>query len=171
MKIKCDLSKNYFKIYNEAKTASRNKKSILKSHKIPNISYGMEIILLSTLLLFLSLMFFLNKYLVIGIVLLTIDISYVLYLILKYLIIYNIRYKVNFENTIIFDEEGLTYSAFYDIKMTFKWSKIKAIVIQKHSLTILTDTPIYFYLNKECLEKVLKVVDEYAPKTLVLEAS
>lgn len=171
MKIKCDLSKNYFKIYNEAKTASRNKKSILKNHKMPNLSYGMEIIFLSILLLFLSLMFFQNTYLVIGIILLTIDISYVLYLILKYLIIYSMRHKVNFENMIILDKEGLTYSAFYDIKMTFKWSKIKAIVIQKHSLTILTDTPIYFYLNRECLEKVLKVVNEYAPKTLILEAT
>ncbi len=171
MKIKCDLSKNYFKIYNEAKTVARNKRIILQKHKIPNLSYGMETIFLSTLLLFVSLMFFLNQYLIMGIILLILDIGYVLYLILKYLIIYKMSQKVNFESTIILDKEGLTYSSFYDIKMIFKWSKIKAIVIQKYSITILTDTPIYFYLNKECLDDVLKEANKHGSKMLVLEAS
>ena len=96
-------------------------------------------------------------------------IIYILYSIIRTTWSYNFKKKNNFENTIILDEEGLTDKSFYGIKITITWDKIKAFVIKKHTITVITDTSLYFFFDIKEKDQVLKAIDKYSKNTLIIE--
>ena len=55
--------------------------------------------------------------------------------------------------------------------MIFNWDKIKAVVIKKYSVTILTDTNVYFYFDIKLKEDIIKCIKKYGSKTLIIENS
>ena len=48
--------------------------------------------------------------------------------------------------------------------MIFSWDKIKGFVVGKYTVTILTDTPIYFYFNISKKDEILKAIEKYEPR-------
>lgn len=67
------------------------------------------------------------------------------------------------------DENGITDESYYGIKMILKWEKITGVVIGKHTITILTDTPVYFYFDIAKKEDVIKAIDKYGNKDLIIK--
>ena len=93
---------------------------------------------------------------VLGILFIALDIIFLTITVVSTYYMYICRKKSPILDVII-DKEGITNFSFYNIKMVFNWDKIKAIVVKKNSVTILTDTPIYLYFDKE-LPKTLQTL-------------
>ncbi len=169
MSLKTNLKSCFFKCYNEAVGVNIHKNKIL-AHKKPNHLNLFSILLIVTSFVFLvSILLLLKGFIPGGCFLIFLDLVIIFSNLLNCLYRYFTYRKKNFQSTIIFDEEGLTDTSFMDIKMTFKWSKLKALVVKKHTLVILTDTPCYFYFNKELEPLLLKTLTKYCPNLLIIQ--
>ena len=175
MKIKCDLSKNYLAIYNEILNVARHRKQIIKKGRANKLNFLPHLLLnfffwfiLATIIYFLtkpcgscSTLFFS--------LIMFFDLIYLVLELIRFTAIRYYRHTKCFKGECILDEDGLTNDSYYDIKITFKWSKIKAVVIKKYSVTILTDTPFYFYFDIDCKDNILKCVKKYSKDTLIIK--
>ena len=170
MNIKSNMLKTYLRNYNEPKGILVNKKRVLKhkTTKVPTyfISSLITILLLTTFTIIFTII---DKSNIFSIYFLASLIIYILYIIIRTTWSYNFKKKNNFENTIILDEEGLTDKSFYGIKITISWDKIKAFVIKKHTITVITDTSLYFFFDIKEKDQVLKAIDKYSKNTLIIE--
>lgn len=171
MKITFDKNKSYFRSFDESRGVAMNKKYVLK-HKKTNVfsytDYMFCIILLSFCLG--VIVFYINTpykfvlssfFIFFGFLFLSISAMSTYYMC-------HYRRKAS-QLEILFDKEGITNCSYYGIKMMFSWDKIEAIVIKKHSATILTDTPVYFYFDKEQEEELLKIVKKYKKDILIIK--
>ena len=55
------------------------------------------------------------------------------------------------------------------IEMLFRWDKIKYIVVKKYSVIVLTDTPIFFFMNVEVKDELLSGINKYKNNITVIE--
>ena len=69
----------------------------------------------------------------------------------------------------IIDEEGISNFSYYNIKMVFNWDKIKAVVVKKNSVTVLTDTPLYLYFDKKKENRIIKEIKKYKPEITIIK--
>lgn len=172
MKINCDISKNYFNCFNESKGVVLVKNILLKHPKMKTVSY-LTIVVINIIILFLLSL--------IGILINGFNglFIYNLFnmLILSYIII-NILYIINnlnyrkgksYRSYIEIGKNGITDESYYGIKMIFSWDKVKAIVIKKHTVIILTDTPVYFYFDISQKNKIMKELTKYKNDFLIIE--
>lgn len=172
MKINCDVSQNFFKCYSEARAVAGQKKKILKTKKVGKINYIMQMILIYlAILLFSTLLLFLHNFwlCIIIVFVITADIIYFSYGTAKVFMLYFFRKKMNFKSSIIIDEDGLTDQSYYGIKMIFAWKKLKAVVIKNNSVTILTDTPCFFYFDIAEKDNILKAILKYKKNILIVD--
>ena len=170
MKIQSNMKKIYLRNYNEAKGVAVNKKTVLKkkTNKVPN--YFISVILTIILLTIFTIIFkIIDTSKIFSIYFSSSLIIYILYTITRTIWSYNFKKKNNFENIIILDEEGLTDKSFYDIKITITWDKIKAFVVKKHTITVITDTSLYFFFDIKDKEQVLTAIKKYNQDTLIIE--
>lgn len=162
MKIQSNMKNNYLKHYNVAKGIAVNKKTVLKNKTIKVPTYLLSALITIILLTFFLVIFHLiDKSKIITILFLTMLVVYNSYVIIRTTWSYNFKKKSNFLNEITLDEEGLTDKSFYGIKITLNWSKLKAIVIKKQTITILTDTNLYFFFDINEKEEILKAINKY----------
>lgn len=170
MKIECTIN-NYFKTYNEARGVAQSKKKILKtkSSKCSNYltSYIISIIFIILLITLISLTKSLCLF-NLGCVLLSLEVIKDIFAITFDLVMYSRRKKMNLKSIITLDEEGLTDASFQGIKMIFNWNKIKGVVIKKYSITILTDTSCYFYFDISNKNNIIKALEKYASKDIII---
>lgn len=165
MKISTNMKKNYFDCYNEAKGFAVNKKYIIKRRKKNLFSYIERTLLIYLFLFVINICInaFINPwkgYIPIFIISLF-EIIYLIYIIVNYVRTSNYKGKQKYINTINIDENGITDESYYGIQMLFKWNKIKAIVVGTYTVTILTDTPVYFYFSKEKKESIISAIKKY----------
>jgi hypothetical protein len=95
-----------------------------------------------------------------------------LYLIASIIIVcmgYFARRKVNFKNEIVIEEEGISDSSYFGIKMTLSWDKIEAVVVRTHTIVILTNTPVYFYFDKNKKKDIINNIKKYKEDILIIE--
>lgn len=170
MEIKTNMKKSYLRNYNEAKGIAVNKKRVLKhkTNKVPTYlsSVLITIILLLTCTILFSLIDSSNIF---KNIFLTILITYTSYSILRTIWSVNFKKKQNYLNTIVIDENGITDSSFYNIKININWNKITAIVIKKYTITFITDTHLYFFFDISKKEEILEQVKKYSKENLVIE--
>ncbi len=173
MEINCYINKGFFKCYSEAKGVALNKYTILKKKKTDCMNYFISVLLIFVFLIILGLLFLTisnnicNYYLMSIIVL--IAFVYLIFNFIKALSMYQINKKRKIRKSIILNEEGITYISVFDIKVGIDWSKIKAIVIKKYSITILTDTPCFFYLSIKQKDNLLKALNKYNKNELIIK--
>ena len=164
MEFTFDRDKNYFKCYDEARGVAMNKRYILKNKKLNLFSYTDYMYLIFGILFFLSTIFIFSRdidIVMIGVLLIIFDILFLVCAFISTYIMYNFCRKRKMPLKVLIDKEGITNSSYYDIKMIFKWEKIVCVVIKKNSITILTDTPIYFYFDKSSERALLKEIKKY----------
>lgn len=175
MKIKCDISNNYFSIYNETLNVARHRQRIIKKGKANKLNFFPHLLLNFTLWFALAIIIYLvtkpcgSCSTLFFSLIVFFDLVYLVIELIRFTLIHSYRHTKCFKGECLLDEDGLTNDSYYDIKITFKWSKIKAVVIKKHSVTILTDTPFYFYFDIGCEEDILKCVKKYSKDTLIIK--
>ena len=172
MKIKSNLSINFFTIYGEAIGIARSKKRILKTKAKLYINFYLELLISFLAFMIIGYYFFYNKDQLISLfafVFLVATVSVYIIKIMSIVVSYEYRYKSRFISTITIGERGIIDESFYGIKMLFKWNKIKGIVVGKHCAVILTDTPVYFYFNRRDSKKIIKAIKRYRDNILVIE--
>ncbi len=171
MEIECIIN-NYFKTYNEAKDVANSKKKILKSQSPKCLNYlNRNIIAILLIITLAASMPFTTNLCLINLIytLILLEVITVLFAITNYIMAYLYRKKRNFKSIITLNEEGLTDTSFQGIKMIFSWDKIKGIVIKKYSITILTDTPCFFYLDIKNKKDIENAIEKYASKDLIIK--
>ena len=164
MKIRTSFSRNFLKIYSEAKGVARAKKYILKSGSSNSVNYIASLVLEFLIVLLIGYSLLLSRNIcvsVLGSLVVLSDCLFILVKILSIVCMYEYRYNTYFSDCLTINEEGISNESYYNIKMTFKWSKILAIVYKKNCIVILTDTPVYFYVSRNEEKKLLKAVDRY----------
>lgn len=170
MKIECTIN-NYFKTYNEARGVVLNKKKILRKRNSRCMNYLTRILLTLLFVLLIVIMMSITKSLCLydlGVIILFIELVNIAFTLASNITFYVFRKKRNFTSTIVINEEGLIDTSFQGIKMIFSWDKIKGVVIKKYSITILTDTSCYFYFDIKSKEDILKAVEKYGSKDLII---
>lgn len=171
MKIECTIE-NYFKTYNEAKGVVLSKKKILKSKSPKCLNYLTRNIIVILLIIVLAVLIpFTTNICLISLIyiLILLEVITISLAITNYVTLYLYRKKRNFKSIITLNKEGLTDTSFQGIKMIFSWDKIKGIVIKKYSITILTDTSCFFYLDIRNKKDIEKALDKYASKDLIIK--
>lgn len=171
MKIECNIN-NYFKTHNEARGVVLSKRKILKNKNPKCLNYLTRNIILIILIAILVVLLFLtgnNNLRCFGCFLVFLEIISIIFIIICNIRMYTFRKKRNFKSIITIDKEGITDTSFMGIKMIFNWSKIKGVVIKKYSITILTDTPVYFYFDISSKKDILGAIKKYASKDLIIE--
>lgn len=171
MKIECTIE-NYFKTYNEAKGVVLSKKKILKSKSPKYLNYLTRNIIVILLIIVLAVLIpFTTNICLISLIyiLILLEVITISLAITNYVTLYLYRKKRNFKSIITLNKEGLTDTSFQGIKMIFSWDKIKGIVIKKYSITILTDTSCFFYLDIRNKKEIEKALDKYASKALIIK--
>lgn len=171
MKIECTIE-NYFKTYNEAKGVVLSKKKILKSKSPKCLNYLTRNIIVILLIIVLAVLIpFTTNICLISLIyiLILLEVITISLAITNYVTLYLYRKKRNFKSIITLNKEGLTDTSFQGIKMIFSWDKIKGIVIKKYSITILTDTTCFFYLDIRNKKEIEKALDKYASKALIIK--
>ena len=165
MKISTNISDNFLMYYDEARGIAIHKRKVLKNRNAKCLSYiqSKAIIFLTLLLLSLILILINGDLFICSLVFFLTAIIYFLIVFFRTISSYMFRKKQRFSNLIIIDEKGVTDESFYGITITIKWDKIKAIVVGKQTITVLTDTPVYFYFNivnkEEIINYCLKYID------------
>lgn len=171
MEIKSNMKKSYLKNYNEAKGIAVNKKRVLKykTNKVP--TYLTSALITITLLSLCTILFSIidspkifKMYFLISLII------YVSYSIIRTIASIQLkRNQIDLINTIIIDENGITDSSFYKIKINISWNKIPAVVVKKHTITFITDTQLFFFFDIKNKDEILKLVKKYSKNTLIIE--
>lgn len=174
MKIETNISKNYFLRFDEARGIAFHKKNILRNKQNQSISFiqtkGIFFILLLILSILFSYLPYYNPYLfMLPFLMFLITFAYLVSTIVELIGVYHFRKKQNFKNIILIDKNGVTDQSYYGIKMTFAWNKITGVVVGRRTVTILTDTPIYFYFDISKKDDIIKAVEKYGKRDLIIE--
>ena len=172
MKIKSNIANNFIRIHGEAKGIARHKKCIIKHKRKIFMNYYLELLIEFVALVILSYYFFFNDNQLVSII------AFIFLIIVETVFVFNFlgiissyerRYRNDFTSSITVDDRGIIDESFDGVKMLFKWNKIKAVVVGRHCVVILTDTPIYLYFNKKDAKKIINAVEKNHKSTLIIE--
>lgn len=174
MKLDVEIKDNFVGCYDEARGIAVHKEDILNKNKSRCPSYVEGKLLNFALMFLISVILSMGVYycwLLYPIVIMLIIIS-VVYLGSSLVEIYRAhkrKKKMGFKSSILVDKEGLTDESYYGIKMVFNHSLIKGIVVGKYTVTVLTDTPCYFYFPISKKAEVVKAFKKYNKNVKVIE--
>lgn len=165
MKLKTRITKDFYKYFDEARGIAIQKKKVLKNKNSSCFTYTQIQLIVFIIMLVIGLLFMLlgeidYKGYIIGAVIFILSLCYIAGCIVSVIGYYNFRKSCSKKGLLI-DENGITDESFYGIKMTFSWKKILGIVITKNTVTFLTDTPIYFYLDKSSQNDIIGIAERY----------
>lgn len=172
MQITSNLSKHFFHAYSEAKGVALHRSDIIKNKRANAFSYFQLAIMLFFLFFFFSItLLYVGGfcYWFVATVIVFFAFAFLAYTVIRYAATYDYAKKNKFKNTLTITEEGITDESFYGIKIFLNWSKVKAIVIKKYTVTILTDTPCYFYFEKAKKDKVVAEIQKHNKNILIIE--
>lgn len=174
MKLETEIKNNFVGCYDEARGVALSKEKILRKDSNKCFSY-MERVLLGFVIMFMAgylLSFLVEAWWVICPVVIAIFVVDFIYLgkpLLKIYKGYAYRKNRNFKSSIVVDKNGITDESYYGVKMTFGLDKILGIVISKYTVTILTDTPIYFYFPISDKDTIINALKKYNKKIRIIE--
>ncbi len=172
MKIKSNLKKNYSCCKNEAMGTNINKKYILKTNKNTSYTYEEHFILIFIMILSISTILLLLK-LPCSIELCSIGLFCAFIYILTNIIYFTLdrieMKKRDYKNEIIIDKDGISDSSYKGMTITIEWKKVKALVLRKHTIIILTDTPCYFYFDISKYKDIIKLCQKYKKNIKIID--
>lgn len=165
MKIKASVGKHFFRCFDEARGIAVQKNKVLKEKNSSSLTYSQIQIAVFVIILFVGVIFMSmgesnsNGY-VLGSICFLIGLGHIAICIASVIGYYNFRKKCS-NKPMIIDEKGIVDESFYGIKMMFEWKKVKGIVVSKNTITILTDTPIYFYFDRSKHKDIIELAEKY----------
>lgn len=168
MEIKEEVKKKSFRTYNESLGVALSKKNVIKSKKIPFLGYVEKLFFLFVLCFCISIfILIIDDNLEIIAEIFCFIASILIVLIISRVALFFLRPRKIFKT--IINEEGITDESFYNLKILITWDKVKAVVIKKHSISILTDTPIYLYFDSTLKDKIINCLKKYHKEDLIIE--
>ena len=174
IRIKTDLSSDFFSIYNEARGIAMNKKRILKLKRNVHINY-IGLVFITFIVIFILCMIiilqhnsiFLVSY---GLFILILDIMSLFMALVRIYGNYFYRKKDKFRADIIIDKRGITdLSSFKDIEILFLWNRVEGVVIGEYSVVILLRKHIYLYFDINDNKKIIDGIKKYNKDILIIE--
>ena len=76
------------------------------------------------------------------------------------------RYRKNAVTT--FKSEGIVNHLSKDISILYDWANVECVIVGRYSISIFTDSPVYFYFDNKCKAKILEAVNKFKPKLKIL---
>ena len=174
VKIKTDLSNNFFDIYNEARGIAMNRKRILKKKKNIPLHY-INFIFYSFIIIFvLSLIMLLQHYSLLfvryALFIIILDLLFYFYGLFRIYINYWCKRKNNFISTVLINKKGITdLSSFKNIEILFKWDRVDAVVVGDLSVVILFKRGIYLYFDIRDKKKIIDGIKRFKRSILIIE--
>ena len=166
MEIKYDLTKNYFKYFNESQGIFMERNNLKNDKYIFNyLEKNILNIVLAIIIYLINIsLFYKNNNLVYTLIDFLCFMLAVLsiFCIINFYCIYLKSKKKLHKGTLIIDDYGITdYSD--DAKIGFSYEKIDKIVVGKNTITILTNSvlPIIIFIDRNKENKLLKEVQKY----------
>lgn len=176
MRIKYDMTDNYFKCYNESQGIIVNKDEIIKNPKFKLYNYIEKGIINIILILIIFICSRILSYMIgSNIMSRILDIICIVSfgLMILYFVVFYIGYSIekrrkHFGNLEV-DAEGIKDFSADGMVIGFSWDNIKAVVIKKHTINILTDNSIYFFIDVKYKERLLIAIERYNPNLLIID--
>lgn len=173
MKIDTNFLTNFFTCFDEARGIAIHKRKVLKDKSSKTLSFMQSKLINFIILMVLSILINLLSCFDYCLVILSyityiVAYTYIIQALISLICIYNFKKKRQFKNTIVINKEGIIDESFYGIKMIFSFDKIKGIVVGKRSITILTDTPVYFYFDISKKDEVINAIEKYGDKDKII---
>jgi len=176
MKIKYDMTDNYFKCYNEAQGIIISKKKLLSGKIKKNYSYltrglfYLGVVLLFVLLIMILKYFSFDAYFISFI---SICISIQVILLILYFVIFIVSYNKEKNKkhvgSLIIDDKGITDLSFNGIDVCVSHDKVEGVVISKNTVTIIVDGPIFFFVNNEVKKDIVNGLKKYNKDLIVID--
>lgn len=174
MLLETEIKNNFVGCYDEARGVALSKAGVLKNKKSKCLSY-MERKIFEFIIMFVTgylLSFLVSSWWAICLVVLAIFLVAFMHLgkaLMNIYKAYKYRKEHDFKSSIIIDKNGITDESYYGIKMTFSLDKILAVVVGKYTVTVLTDTPVYFYFPVTLKDEVIKTIKKYNKNLNIIE--
>ncbi len=168
MKIESTIKDNFFQIYNESRGVLLNKSKILKNKNSKCLDYIPTILLTNILIMLIAVFLLYTRIFYVSIILTIISLGYILITFFRMYASYLFYKKRNFKNTIKITSSGLIDNSLAR-EIVISWDKIKRIVIKKYSLTVITNTKIYFFFDIKIEKKFLKAINPYIDGNLIIK--
>lgn len=171
MKVKSDLSFDFFKIYLEAREIAKHKKVFLSGRGFIKFNFLEEVLLYSLIIFMIGFYIAINpNYLYLyGYMIIFTGVLYLLGNLVRIYEGYKFRKRKNFLSEMIIDERGITdLSSFDGVELLFKWCVIEGIICGRYSVVILTKKRVYFYFDIKEKNRIIKNAKKYNSEVLVI---
>ena len=176
MRIKYDMNNNYFKCYNESQGIIAKRDDIIRNPKIKLHGYIergiIHLLLMAILLGFVAV----ASYLMTGSIdvktmtlIASILIGLIVIYYIMFLISYSVENKKNHSGSLEVDAEGIKDYSDTGMVIGFSWDNIKAVVIKKHTVNILTDSSIYIFIDIAYKDRLLLAIERYNQDLLIID--
>ncbi len=179
MKIKYDMSKNYWNAHNEAQAIVMMRKKLLrnKNARIGNIFRSGVFYGIGTLIV--SIFYFVCKKIGVDEIFLNVISDLLLFLILflaLYFIIIFTTYFINYKSSthkgiLKIEEKGLTDKNENGKVTPMPWENILLVGIGKYTITFVTNTKKVIFVNMEHKKDILKALQTYQSELLIIDQS
>ncbi len=171
-----DLTDSYVLIYDEAYGVARKRKKLLKNPRTNTYTYlgitmfRLFLVILINLICYGYVCFVGHSYWL-SMILVFIPFLY-LYLVFD-IMIFTVKITCRskrLKGSLKINKEGITDSTFDGIKILFEWKRIKMVVVKKYSVIILTDTPIYFFVNKDVEKQLIREIKRFRSDITIVKS-
>jgi len=176
MRIKYDMNNNYFKCYNESQGIITKRNEIIKNPKIKLQGYLERGLVYSILICFLLIFTAVSSYIITGffdvkrlIEMTCILFGFMAFYFAMFFVSYSVENKKTHSGELEVDVEGIKDYSDTGMVIGFSWKNIKAIVIKKHTISILTDSPIYIFMDIEYKDRLLLAIERYNKDLLIID--
>lgn len=174
--VKYDMSKNYFTCYNESQGIMGSKKKILRKKQLNIQGYLQQGILMIIYTLLISicskvLWYLDNENLFVDFLDIIIAICIVLIVVyyVAFLIAYLFERKKTHKGELKITEDGITDISEEKVTVGLPWNEISALVVSKNTVTVVTKSPVYFFVNNDSKDKLIKAVKKYREDLEIIE--
>lgn len=166
MKIKYDLSDNYFKYYNEAcgvsikKKQLKNDKGKLETATFFFSKYFVILFLIGILLIIFNVLWDIKICLIFGELYLFASFFSLYMVILTY---FTSKSKLNSKiGEITINKDGISDKSNDGKTIAISWNNLDLVVVTKNTITILSNSNILYILDKKKKEDIIKEISKYS---------
>lgn len=174
MRIDTEICENFVGCYDEARGMALGKRQILERESSKILSFMQrKLVVFGLWFVFGVLLSFFAEYseavLPIVCIIFVASMVYVAANLLEIYKSYRAKKEARFIGHILIDKDGVTDEAHNGVKTSVEMDKILGVSIGKYTVTVLTDTPIYFFFPLSDKERVLKAFKKNNKKVRIIE--
>lgn len=176
MRIKYDMNSNYFKCYNESQGIITKREEIIKNPKIKLQGYLERGIIYLILVCFVIAFTAISSYIITEsldvrrlIEMTCVLLGFMAFYFAMFFVSYSVENKKIHSGELEVDAEGIKDFSDSGMIIGFGWNNIKAVVIRKHTISILTDSPIYIFMDIEYKDRLLLAIERYNKDLLIID--